>query len=145
MTTLIRYPLSHSSLRLFSDLDAMANTWFSPAWEKGVRRLALDIREDEAAYQVYAELPGIDKETLEITIDDGVLRISAESQKDGVSADNGPFVRLERQFGRFVRELRLGAGIDEQAIGAEYRDGVLALTVPKVPVALAKKVNVKMH
>jgi HSP20 family protein len=109
------------------------------------RTPALNIREGDANYVVEAELPGIDKSTLDITVDEGVLRIAADTNSAAPDSGGDRLLRQERITGRFARELRLGAGIDEANISAEYRDGIVLLTLPKTAEVQPKKVNVKIH
>jgi HSP20 family molecular chaperone IbpA len=109
------------------------------------RTPALNIREGDADYIVEAELPGIDKSTLDITVDEGVLRIAADTNPAAPDSGGNRLLRQERITGRFARELRLGAGIDEANISAEYRDGIVLLTLPKTAEVQPKKVNVKIH
>ena len=109
------------------------------------RTPALNIREGDTDYVVEAELPGIDKSTLDITVDEGVLRIAADTNAAAPNPGVGRLLRQERSTGRFARELRLGAGIDEANISAEYRDGIVLLTLPKTAEVQPKKVDVKIH
>ncbi len=105
---------------------------------------AVDVVETDTAYQVKAELPGIRKEDLDVTVDDGVLTIKAEHNDNQEQAGNGQLIRQERSYGKFVRSLRLGANVDEETITAEYRDGVLHITLPKAKEVQPRKVEVSV-
>jgi HSP20 family protein len=73
------------------------------------------------------------------------LHIAADTSAAVSNAGAGRLLRQERIMGRFARELRLGAGIDEANISAEYCDGIVLLTLPKTAEVQPKKVNVKIH
>ena len=108
------------------------------------RMPAVDVAETDTAYQVKAELPGIRKEDLDVTVDDGVLTIKAQHNDNQEQAENGQLIRQERSYGKFVRSLRLGANVDEETITAEYRDGVLHITLPKAKEVQPRKVEVSV-
>lgn len=146
MSTSIRYP------NRYATFWGAASNAMAPAFRAGdaqasgdTRTPALNIREGDADYVVEAELPGIDKSTLDITVDEGVLRIAADTNPAALDSGGDRLLRQERITGRFARELRLGAGIDEANISAEYRDGIVLLTLPKTAEVQPKKVNVKIH
>ena len=105
---------------------------------------AVDVAESDTAYQVKAELPGIRKEDLDVTVDDGVLTIKAEHNDNQEQTENGQLIRQERSYGKFVRSLRLGVNVDEETIAAEYRDGVLHITLPKAKEVQPRKVEVSV-
>ena len=116
-----------------------------PLTHRSVRKArmpAVDVAETDTAYQVKAELPGIRKEDLDVTVDDGVLTIKAEHNDNQEQTENGQLIRQERSYGKFVRSLRLGASVDEETITAEYRDGVLHITLPKAKEVQPRKVEV---
>jgi len=90
----------------------------------------MDVFRSDSDLIVRAELPGIDPESdLEITIEDGVLRIAGQRSDETIREDDSFHLR-ERRFGSFRRELALPDGVDVDAVGASYTDGVLTLTIP---------------
>ena len=105
---------------------------------------AVDVAETDTAYQVKAELPGIKKEDLDVTVNDGVLTIKADQNNNREQTENGQLIRQERSYGKFVRSLRLGANVDEETITAEYRDGVLHISLPKAKEVQPRKVEVSV-
>ena len=116
----------------------------TPLTHRSVRKAripAVDVAETDTAYQVKAELPGIRKEDLDVTVDDGVLTIKAEHNDN---QEQTQLIRQERSYGKFVRSLRLGANVDEETITAEYRDGVLHITLPKAKEVQPRKVEVSV-
>ena len=105
---------------------------------------AIDVSENEGAYLVKAELPGVAREDLDVTIKDGVLAINAERKKEKKDDKDGRVIREERYYGKFVRSLRLGSDVDESGIEAHYEDGVLNLSLPKTAEVKPRKVDVKI-
>jgi len=122
--------------------------WFrSPAVlrrEETAKMPAIDVSENEGAYLVKAELPGVAREDLNVTINDGVLTINAERKEEKKDEKDGRVIRQERYYGKFVRSLRLGSDIDEGRIEAEYENGVLNLSLPKTAEVKPRKVDVKI-
>ena len=132
----------------FDNFGDVFNGFFrTPLTHRSVRKAripAVDVAETDTAYQVKAELPGIRKEDLDVTVDDGVLTIKAEHNDNQEQTENGQLIRQERSYGTFVRSLRLGANVDEETITAEYRDGVLHITLPKAKEVQPRKVEVSV-
>ena len=132
----------------FDNFGDVFNGFFRmPLTHRSVRKAripAVDVAETDTAYQVKAELPGIRKEDLDVTVDDGVLTIKAEHNDNQEQTENGQLIRQERSYGKFVRSLRLGATVDEETITAEYRDGVLHITLPKAKEVQPRKVEVSV-
>ena len=93
---------------------------------------------------VTADMPGISRDELSVTIDKNVLTISAEP-KDEVSQKERKVLRHERYSGKYARSLRLGEDIDEDQVSAEYRDGVLRLAIPKKAAVAPRQVDVKIN
>lgn len=134
---------------LFGDFDEFVNQMFrSPALRngEGERSMApaIDVTETEGAYVVRADLPGIKKENLDVTINDGVLTINAESRYEHDEREKGRVIRQERRYGKFVRSMRLGGDVDEAKVTADYTDGILTLTLPKSEEVKPKKIDVKV-
>ncbi len=94
---------------------------------------ALDVTEHENEFRVQAELPGMTKDDVEVTFDDGVLLLRGEKTseyKDEDEKDHTYFVR-ERAYGSFQRSLPFGKGVDEENIKASFDNGVLTVVLPK--------------
>ena len=89
-------------------------------------------------------MPGVRKEDLDVAVDDGVLTIKAEHNGNQEQTENGQLIRQERSYGKFVRSLRLGTNVNEETITAEYRDGVLHITLPKAKEVQPRKVEVSV-
>ena len=102
----------------------------------------MDVTENDKEYQVLAELPGVKKEDISITINGNEVAVSAEVRRD-IEVKNGETVLCaERYYGKIQRAFALGQEVDEAAAQAKYNDGVLELTLPKKTVAAAKKLVV---
>ena len=133
---------------VFGDFDDLMGGWFrSPAVlrrEETAKMPAIDVSENEGAYLVKAELPGVAREDLNVTINDGVLTINAERKEEKKDEKDGRVIRQERYYGKFVRSLRLGSDIDEGRIEAQYENGVLNLSLPKTAEVKPRKVDVKI-
>lgn len=126
--------------RLFDDFFGMtpARTERGAVWSP-----AVNVREDEDNFYIEAELPGISREDIELEVEQNSLRIKGErkfeKQEEG---ENYHFV--ERSYGSFYRSFTLPGNVDADGIGAEYKDGVLHVTVPKQEEVKPKKVEIKM-
>jgi len=94
------------------------------------RTFRADIRETEDTYIVEAELPGVPKEAIRVSYDDGILSIIVEEDKD-VTEDKGEYIRRERIRGRNERHFTL-ENVDEERISASFQNGVLQITLPKL-------------
>jgi HSP20 family protein len=97
----------------------------------------VDVREDEKQLTIEAELPGLDEKDIKVSLQDGVLSISGEKsfEKKDERAD---YHVMERRYGSFRRALRIPDAVDENAINAKFDKGVLTVTLPKRPEAVAK-------
>jgi HSP20 family protein len=98
-----------------------------------------DIYETASGYSIAMDLPGIDREALEIDIDDNRLMI-----KGTRVIDESKQHRTERPRGKFLRTFSVPASVDQGKIGAEYKDGVLHIHLPKRSEQKAKKIDIKI-
>ena len=102
-----------------------------------------DIAENDKAYTVRAELPGVKKEDIHVSIDGEQVAISAEARREKEVKEGERVLRSERYVGKFHRAFALGAAIDEATASAKYVDGVLELTLPKKAVVAAKRITIQ--
>ena len=105
---------------------------------------AIDLIEKKDAYIVRAELPGVDRSAIDITFEKNILTISG--QKSALIEAKEEELRVfaaERVSGSFSRSLRMPDYIDGDKIGAEYKDGLLTVTIPKAELAQPRKIEVK--
>ena len=102
---------------------------------------AVDIQETDAEFVVKADLPNVKKEDIKIHLQDGVLTIEGERQKE--KEEKGKrFHKVEREFGRFVRRFEMPSDITAEKVRAEFKDGVLEVALPKAPAARPKQIEV---
>jgi HSP20 family protein len=105
---------------------------------------AVDVQETEKEYLVKADLPDVKKDDVKVDIRDGVLTVEGERKQE--KEEKGKrFHRIERSYGKFVRRLALPTDVDEQKIGAEFKDGVLNVHIPKSEAAKPRSIDVKIQ
>lgn len=102
--------------------------------------MGMDAIRGESGYELRFDLPGIDPETIEVTVDGGLLSVSARRTEDYAEGQK-PFIR-ERAMGSFARQIRLSDAVDADKIEASYDRGVLTVHVPLVEKALPRKVEI---
>jgi HSP20 family protein len=103
---------------------------------------AFDISENEKEYVITAELPGIDIKDVDITLSEGVLSVKGEKKHE--KEDKGEdYHRIERRYGSFHRSFRMPGSIETDKVDANYKDGILKLTLPKAEGSQTKKIEVK--
>ena len=105
---------------------------------------AIDMSETDKAYKVTAELPGMDPENVDVTFDDGLLRIAGEKQEQREESESG-YRYSERTFGSFERLVQLPAAAQGDKIKAKFKNGVLTVTVPKDGKAAAKSKRIAIE
>jgi HSP20 family protein len=105
---------------------------------------AVDVAETDKAYEITAELPGLEEKNIEVKLANGVLSIKGERQEEKEQKEKD-YYRRERSFGSFERSFQVPDGVDEDKIEANFKNGVLSVTLPKSAEAQkqAKKIDVK--
>jgi HSP20 family protein len=109
----------------------------------GAAPFRVDVSENENAYTLRAEIPGVKKNDISITIDGDTVAISAEVKNEKEVKNGDRVLRSERHYGKVYRAFTLGQAVDETAAAAKYSDGVLELTLPKKAAAQAKRVTIQ--
>jgi HSP20 family protein len=103
----------------------------------------VDISETDGEYLIKAELPEVKKEDVKVTVENGVLTLQGERRQE--KEEKGKrYHRVERSYGSFVRSFSLPESVDEGAVKAEYKDGVLNLHLPKTEKVKPKAIDVKV-
>ena len=102
--------------------------------QRAVSWPSLEVQEKDGAYRISAELPGLDENDVEVSVQDGVLTIRGEKKAETEDKERQ---YSERYYGRFERRLSLGE-LDEEKITASFNNGVLTITAPKSPTAEAQ-------
>jgi len=103
----------------------------------------IDVREKEKSYLVHAEVPGVKKEDIHVSIDGAIVSISAERRDEKDVKEGERVLRTERYFGKVSRSFQLAQEIDEAQVTARYSDGVLELTLPKKAATQARKITIQ--
>jgi len=140
MVTLTRYaPFDGSFDGLFRSFIARPSAYDA---EPAVKAL-IDVTEDEAAYTVHAEIPGVKKDDIHVTIDGNQVAITAEVKNHQEEKQGEKVLRSERYYGKVYRAFSLAQEVDEAASEAKYTDGVLELRLRKKAVAPARKLSIQ--
>ena len=126
-------PILAHALGLYGQQGSSRATAWAPA---------LDISERKDAYLVTVELPGVDADDLQITLEDGLLTIQGERYFAHDSSEQH-FHRVERRYGAFRRSITLPAHVMAEGIQASFEDGVLQILVPKAEEAKPKRIQVR--
>jgi len=104
----------------------------------------VDITERDDAYVVEAELPGLTKDDVKITMENNILTIQGEKKLEK-EEKKGSFHRSERAYGSFTRSFTLPSTVKSDQVEAEYKNGILRITLPKVEEAKPKAIEVKVR
>jgi HSP20 family protein len=115
--------------RLFDNLldDRPFGSLSQPAGFAGSNWPQLDIQQDDRTIRIEADLPGVKEDDIDLTVEDGVLTLAGEKRSERKD-ENG---YSERSYGRFERRITLPANIDDDACSAQFKDGVLTVTIPR--------------
>jgi HSP20 family protein len=127
--------------RVFDDVFRDAAPTFNAGFNANAMRV--NIAEDEKNIVIEAELPGLKKDDVKISVEDNVLTIRGERKQENEEKKKN-YHRVERFYGSFSRSFTLGENVDKENIDAKYENGVLHLTLPKVePVKNVKEIAIK--
>ncbi|MHB0985372.1 MAG: Hsp20/alpha crystallin family protein [Sulfuricella sp.] len=130
----------------FEPFDDIFRGFFRPVRFEGLSQqmqIKLDITENEKDYTVHAEIPGVKKDDIHVTIDGNQVSVSAEVKKEKEEKEGEKVLRSERYYGKVFRSFTLGHDIDDAAAKAKYSDGVLELTLPKKTGVAARKLAIQ--
>lgn len=131
MSNLTRYdpfsiePVSDLFQGLFRPLRDLAGP------EANISPMKIDVTESDNAYTVKAELPGIDKNDIDVQVEGNVVSIRAKVERNKEDKEDERVIRRERYSGSFSRSFSLAGDVDGDKANAQYQDGVLSLTLPK--------------
>ena len=115
---------------------------FAGTPEAAEPKMKLDVKEDEKAYIVHAEIPGVKKEDIKVDVDDNAVTLSAEVKQEKQEKKDEKTLYTERTYGLVTRSFSLPAEVDPSAAKAEYKDGVLNLVLPKKAGAQQRRLSV---
>jgi HSP20 family protein len=147
MANLTRYdPFNLARIDPFGDIDDLFKGFFvRPALLEGQpqMQIKMDVKEDDNAYTVHADIPGVKKEDIHVSIEGNQVSISAETKMEKEEKKGEKVLRSERYYGKVARSFTLAHDVDEAKSQAKYTDGVLELTLPKKAVTSAKKLAIQ--
>ena len=106
-------------------------------------RMKVDVAEKNGAYAISAELPGVKKEDIQVSIDGTQLTLSAECKREKEVQQDERVLHTERSYGKVTRSFSLPQEVDESQAQAKFRDGVLELTLPKKSAAARKQISIQ--
>jgi HSP20 family protein len=140
MNGLIRYS---KPAELF-DWSRLIDNFFDdvPAWE--TRRPAVDVQETEKEYRMEVELPGLTEKDIEVKVEENLLTLSSKKEDRKEEQKKGYLIR-ERRRAEFKRSFVLPEEISREKIKAEFKNGLLTVTLPKTPKAQPKLIDVKVN
>jgi HSP20 family protein len=130
--------------RFRSEIDSLFNRFLGEPWA-AVDELALprtDVAETDKEIKISMELPGIDGKDVEISVAGGMLTVRGEKKQER-QEERRDYHYLERQFGSFQRTFQLPTSVNPDQVDAQYKNGVLQITLQKQPQAQAKRITVK--
>ena len=130
---------------LRTDFDRLFNTFFESMPEDSERfwAPAIDIEENNGNLMVKAELPGMKREDIKVSVRDNVLHLTGERKMEKETKDK-TLHRIERCFGKFSRTIELPSSVDADKVKASYKDGVLSITLPKPEEFKPKHIDVEV-
>jgi HSP20 family protein len=111
--------------------------------EAALPRIKVDVAERNGAYTVAAELPGVRKEDIQVSIDGAEVTLSAEVKREQEAGKDQRVLHTERTFGKVTRSFTLPQEVDEAKAEAKFKDGVLELTLPKKAAAQRKQISIQ--
>jgi len=124
--------------------DLMKGFWVKPVAipGDGELKMKVDVREDDKTYTIHAEMPGVKKEDIQIDVEGGQVSIQAEVKRESEKKDGEKVLHSERYYGMVSRSMSLPVDVDTQGAKADFKDGVLSLTLPKKAAKSARRVAV---
>ncbi|HXU88235.1 MAG TPA: Hsp20/alpha crystallin family protein [Methylomirabilota bacterium] len=131
---------------LKSEMDRLFDRFVEPVWREmpalGEWEPKLDVTEEKDTITIKAELPGVDQKDINVAIQEGVLTIKGEKHAEKEEKDKRRH-RIERSYGAFYRSIVLPSAVDAGKATATFKDGVIAITLPKAPEAKGTMIPVK--
>jgi HSP20 family protein len=105
--------------------------------------IKIDVKEQDKTFLVHAEIPGIKKEDIHVSIDGPVVSITAERKREKDVKEGERVLRVERYFGKVERSFQLSQDVDDTTASAKYIDGVLELTLPKKASTQSRRLTIE--
>lgn len=128
------------------EMDRLFERVFEPKWTE-VEAMTewwprIDLSETDAALVVKAEIPGVEAKDIQVSLQDQVLTVKGEKRQEKEEKDE-QYHRVERSYGSFARTVTLPATVDPEKVTADFKDGLLTITLPKTPAAKGTFIPVK--
>ena len=141
MANITRYsPFDEAFNDLFRGFFVRPVSYEAPA---GAAQFRVDVSENEKSYSLRAEIPGVKKEDINVSIDGDTVAISAEVKNEKDVKNGDRVLRSERYYGKVYRAFTLGQAVEEAGTQAKYANGVLELMLPKKAAVQAKRVAIQ--
>lgn len=147
-----RYGVSHHPLTLFrGEMDDLFERFFGGPWGRSLFELApgdldwtphADLAESDSDFTLRLELPAVKPEDVDIQLSGNVLTVRGEKTEETEDKEKN-YHSKERRFGSFMRRIQLPGDVNAEKVDATFKDGVLTITLEKIPEAKAKKINVR--
>lgn len=142
MANIVRWNPFREMAEMQRALDRMFDDTWRGGWSINGNSLAIDVHETDNAYTAVLSLPGLTPDQINVRMHDGTLTVSGEIPQPTLP-EGGRALIQERAFGQFTRSITLPQSIDADKVEANYENGVLTLTLPKLPEAQPKVINIK--
>jgi HSP20 family protein len=127
-----------------SPFDDLFRGFFAPVRaERAAVSIKVDVSEKENAYVIHAEIPGVKKDDIQVSIEGNQVTIGAEVKRETEKKDGGRVLHTERYYGSAYRSFTLPSELDEAASVAKYENGILELTLAKKPAVAGRKLTVQ--
>ena len=118
--------------------------WNLPVYRDSIWNPAVDVKENEGSFVLTADIPGLTKKDVKISINNRVLNLHGERKEEKENED-GKFYYRERHIGSFSRSFQLPETVNEDGIQASFRNGVLSIELPKLEESLPKDLEIKIN
>ena len=145
--TLVRYNPNRLMANVGRDFDGLIDSFFRAPVFKGNCDCdfmpRVDIVEDKDNIRLQFELPGMEKNEIKVLVEDGVLTVSGGRKQESEEKDNN-YIRTERVYGSFSRSFTLPENVDSEKVSADYKNGLLSITLAKTEKAKPKEITVNV-
>lgn len=136
-------------LSMQREMNRMFDHFFQDSFEEGPLaggnwNPAADLVEKEGEYVAKVELPGVSKDDVKITLEDNLLTIRGEKKNEKETKESN-YHRVERSYGSFQRSFSLPTAVKPDKVDAQYKDGILTVTLPKAEDAKRKQIEVRVQ
>lgn len=135
-----------SRLDPFLDIDDVFNRYMMrPVIRGGMElqpQIKMDVKEVDGEYRINAEIPGVKKEDIHVTVEGKRVSISAEVKQEKEVKEAERLIRCERSYGMTSRSFNLAEEVDQSKVQAKYNNGILELTLPKKPGTARKEISI---